>query len=177
MANTVRMQAPVGFTGQVSVSVSTPPTSGQTYTPDANGTIAVDPRDVEYLLTAGFTFGFGATADLIKATDNGVTKTLTAALISGAGRVYLPSAGGTTPSLTLPTGALLDAAIAGMQVGQSYLLRVINRNSGTMTIVTAVGWTLTGTLTIATNAWAEFVITKTAAGTFTAVQVGTGAAV
>lgn len=109
--------------------------------------------------------------------DNGTTQTLTAAMVSssGASELYHTSTGGATPSLTLPTVANLLAAFPNAQNGYSYKLRVINANSGTATIVTNTGWTLTGTLTLATNTWRDFVVTvNTAAATATAVSVGTG---
>ena len=114
-------------------------------------------------------------AAVVGTADNGTTQTLTAAMISGGNFTSHLSTGGTTPSLTLPLGSSMDTALAGMAVGQSYVLRVINANSGTATIVTNTGWTLTGTLTLLTNTWRDFVVTKTGTATYTAVQVGTGA--
>lgn len=54
MSNTVLMVAPSGFTGVVSATQSTPPQSGQTYTPDASGLVLVDPKDVAAMERAGF---------------------------------------------------------------------------------------------------------------------------
>jgi hypothetical protein len=114
------------------------------------------------------------TNSLVATANNGTTQTLTAAMITGGTLTYHTSTGGTTPSLTLPLGTAMDTALAGIPVGQSYTLRVINSNSGTATIVTNTGWTLTGTLTLATNTWREFVVTRTGVGTYTGVSVGTG---
>lgn len=174
MANTVAMVAPVGFTGTVSVNVSTPPSSGQTYTPNAAGQVLVDPRDVVWMLAQGFLPSDWPTQAKIATADDGTTQTLTAAMIMGGSQVIHVSAGGTTPSLTLPLASALAAAAIGMSVGDSYMLRVINTNSGTATIVTNTGWTTSGTLTLATNTYRDFVITKTAAGTFTITSAGTG---
>lgn len=112
---------------------------------------------------------------LLATADDGTTQTLTAAMVIGGLQTFHQTLGGTTPSLTLPLGADMDTALPDMRVGQSYVLRVINTNSGTATIVTNTGWTLTGTLTIATNTWRDFIITKTGTGTYTGKQVGTGA--
>lgn len=114
-------------------------------------------------------FAFIATA------DDGTTQTLTAAMVVGGNITYHQTLGGTTPSLTLPLGADMDTALPDIRTGQSYVLRIVNTNSGTATIVTNTGWTLTGTLTLLTNTWREFVITKTGTGTYTGKQVGTGA--
>lgn len=178
MANTVPMKAPAGFTGTVSVNVSTPPSSGQTYTPDANGLVLVDPRDVIWMTAQGFTNAQVATQAAVAAADNGTTQTLTAAMMTGgaggASSVSHVSTGGTTPSLTLPLATAMDTALPNLPVGGSFRWRCINSNSGTATIVTNTGWTTAGTLTLATNTWRDFTITKTAAGAYTITSVGTG---
>jgi hypothetical protein len=108
--------------------------------------------------------------------DGGTTQTLTAAMVSnnGAAEVYHPSTGGSTPSLTLPLASAVLANLPDAVVGTSYYLRFINNNSGTATIVTNTGWTLTGTLTLATNTTRDFIVTVGAGNTLTAVCVGTG---
>lgn len=117
-------------------------------------------------------FGTGA---FVATPDNGTTQTLTAAMIVGGNTTYHVSTGGATPSLTLPLGTAMDTALPDMRPGQSYVLRVINTNSGNTTIVTNTGWTLSsGTLVLATNTWKEFLVTKTGTGTYTGVNVGSG---
>lgn len=118
---------------------------------------------------------FANTNSLIATPDDGTTQTLTAAMIVGGNHnVYHVTTGGTTPSLTLPLATAIDTALPSMAIGQSYTLRIINTNSGTATVVTNTGWTTSGTLTIATNAWREFVVTRTGTATYTITQVGTG---
>lgn len=152
-----------------------------------SGRTVVNPNsDAEFLLTRTGTgtytfFGinvsnqsiFGVQA-LVATADNGTTQTLTAAMVSGGLQTYHTSTGGTTPSLTLPLGTDMDTALPDIRTGESYVLRIINANSGTATVVTNTGWTLTGTLTLATNTWRDFVVTKTGTGTYTGVSVGTG---
>lgn len=179
MANTVSMRAPNGWSGGVSVNRSTPPSSGQTYNVPASGMILVDPLDVGALVAWGFVTRSYPTDVIKTANDNGTTQTLTAAMIAGANGgaadlVVHQSTGGTTPSLTLPLAADLAAAIPNMAINDTFVLRIINTNSGTATIVTNTGWTLTGTLTLATNTTRDFLVTKTGAATFTAVSIGTG---
>lgn len=111
----------------------------------------------------------------IATADDGTTQTLTAAMVVGGSTTYHVSVGGTTPSLTLPLAADVDTALPDIRTGQSFILRVINKNSGNTTIVTNTGWTLSGgTLVLATNTWKEFVVTKTGTATYTGVNVGTG---
>lgn len=117
---------------------------------------------------------FNGANSFIATADNGTTQTLTPAMITGGLLTYHVSTGGTTPSLTLPLATDLDAALPNAVVGSAYTLRIINRNSGTATVVTNTGWTTSGTLTLATNTWRDFVATKTAAGAWTITAVGTG---
>lgn len=109
--------------------------------------------------------------------DNGSTQTLTAAMISAsnAEMVAHVTTGGTTPSLTLPLATALIAALPNAGVGSAYLLRVINSNSGTATVVTNTGWTTSGTLTLATNTTRDFIVAITAATTCSITSIGTGA--
>lgn len=122
-----------------------------------------------------------AGAVVVATADNGTTQTLTAAMISApnARTVTHLSAGGSTPSLTLPLATALLAALPNAVAGTSFLLRIINTNSGTATVVTNTGWTTTGTLTLATNTTRDFVVTLTNVTTgsvaATLVSVGTGA--
>lgn len=174
MANTVAMRAPVGFTGTVQGSPATPPGTGQSYTPDVNGQVIVDPKDVVYMIGVGFVTSQSPTAQKVATNDNGTTQTLTAAMLSGGDEVFHTSTGGATPSLTLPLATDFIAANPGLAIGQSMRVRIINNNSGVATIVTNTGWTLTGTLTITNGLWREFVVTRTAAATLSGVSVGLG---
>lgn len=112
--------------------------------------------------------------------------TLTAAQVSGAQETVLASSGAT--SLTLPTAAQLFLALQNLVpnfggvlgvggtgssiVGLSYKLRVINTNAGTLTIVTGTGITLTGTATIVTQAFRDFLVTITSPTTATVTSIG-----
>ncbi len=77
-----------------------------------------------------------------------VTATLTAGQIA-AGILLLDGSGGV--SWTLPTAALLLAAFPGAMVGSTYRVHLRNTGSGTVTIVTGTGITLSGTATTATT--------------------------
>jgi len=116
--------------------------------------------------------GFAAVAT----PDSGATQTLTAAMIAAANARFVShvSTGGSTPTLTLPTVAALLAAFPGLQVGSSYVLRVINSNSGTATVATNTGWTTSGTLTLATNTTRDFVVAVTSLTAATITSIGTG---
>lgn len=154
-----------------------------------SGRTTVQPNSVgQFLLTksaaATYTiYGIGiylqaweSSFGVIGTADNGTTQTLTAAMVTGGKITYHVSTGGTTPSLTLPLATAIDTALPDIRAGQSYVLRIINSNSGTATVVTNTGWTTSGTLTIATNTWREFLVicTTTLSGAYTITSVGTG---
>lgn len=127
---------------------------------------------VDGTLTAASIIGTIASNSAVVATpDNGTTQTLTAAMVSGGGAwTFHTSTGGSTPTLTMPLATTLIAAISGWATGDSYVLRIINLNSGTTTVAGNTGLTLTGTATISTNGQADFVITKTGAAAVTMVR-------
>lgn len=110
--------------------------------------------------------------------------TLTAANISGGvASVDLNLTGtlGGAGTATFPTAAALVAALHAPVVGTSYRLRVIksSADANAWTLAAGAGWTFTGpTLTIASGAWLEGVVTVTAVGatptaTFQTVARGT----
>lgn len=104
--------------------------------------------------------------------------TLTAAQISGAPfvTVNLTAALAAAGAVTLPTVALLAAAIPNVSAATAYNLRIINTSSGgfAWTVTTAAGWTLTGTMTIAQNTYRDFVVDFTSAAAATLTTTGTG---
>lgn len=92
--------------------------------------------------------------------------TLTAANISGGSAQTVLAFTGTftaAGAITLPAASSLALALGGNVVaGQSYRLRIINTaTSQTLTVTTATGWTLAGTMTIATATWRDFLVTFT----------------
>jgi len=77
---------------------------------------------------------------------------------------------------TLPTVADLEAVLTNSdKVGTAFLFRVVNlgTSSGTATITTNTGWTLTGSLTMAVpvTSGAVFIARKSAAGAWTLYRV------
>ncbi len=69
--------------------------------------------------------------------------------------IILGSPGTSAAAYTLPTCALLDAALGNAKVGSSFDFSVINVNgssSGVITVTTATGWTLVGLMTVVATA-------------------------
>lgn len=75
----------------------------------------------------------------------------------------------------MPTVASLVAGVTSFNPGQTYRLRIINgANSGTWTITTNTGWTLNGTMTIATGTCRDFYVTLTSATAAALQNIGGG---
>ena len=89
--------------------------------------------------------------------------TLTAAqLLTG-----LIVASGTPGTQTLPTVALLEAALPNVKVDSGFNLNLINTAASTATVAVGTGWTIVGTATAATVTSAAFRARKTGDGTWT----------
>lgn len=99
--------------------------------------------------------------------------TLAQGLITGSLDVYLLSTVTTPGTLTTRTAAQLFAD-QGAVAGASYALRIVNTGTSTFTLGAGTGVTLTGTMTVLTNAWRDFVVTFVSATAVTITAVGSG---
>jgi len=111
------------------------------------------------------------------AATNTAAFTATGAQVAGAAQVVLDLTGSLAGDLaiTLPTAANIVAAIPYPSVGENYRLRVINTGGGhTWTVTTNTGLTLTGTMTVATNTWRDFIVTLTSLTAVAVQAIGTG---
>ena len=82
-----------------------------------------------------------------------VTATLTVAQLA-AGILTVNQAGAAACTLTLPTGALMDATFTNMQNNAAFDFAVINISTvdaEDATIAVGTGWTLVGNVTVAAN--------------------------
>jgi|SanBayMetagenome_1026888.scaffolds.fasta_scaffold05079_6 hypothetical protein len=102
------------------------------------------------------------------------TATLSAAQVVNQMLVANPSA--TAAIYTLPTGALIDAAVPNATVGSTFDLSIVNigTSSGTVTLATATGITDGGNAFVALPITSSgiFRFRKTGDGTFTVYRVG-----
>ncbi|HEX4828309.1 MAG TPA: hypothetical protein VFV12_08790 [Xanthobacteraceae bacterium] len=108
--------------------------------------------------------------------------TATGANITGGAdevTVDLTGAIGAGSNFTLPTVAQLVAAMTAAGInptpGFTYELDIINRNGGAnaWTVVTNTGWTLNGTMTIASGTYRRFYVTLTSLTAATLQSIGT----
>ena len=93
--------------------------------------------------------------------------TLTAAqLLAG-----IVTCSGTPGTQTLPTVAVLEAALVNPKVDSGFEVSFINTAGSTLTLAAGTGWTIVGTLTAATVTSALFRAHKTGDGTWTLYRV------
>jgi hypothetical protein len=101
------------------------------------------------------------------------TATLTAAQILGGVLVANPSTSAAT--YTLPTAALIDAALPNATVGSTFDLNLVNvgTSSGAVTLATATGLTDGGNafVAVAVTSSAAFRFRKTAEGAYTVYKI------
>ena len=104
-----------------------------------------------------------------------VTATLTVAQLA-VGILTVNQAGAAACTLTLPTGALMDATFTNMQNNASFDFSVINISTvdaEDATLAVGTGWTAVGNVTVAANSGvttissARFRARRTAAATWT----------
>lgn len=81
-----------------------------------------------------------------------------------------------TPADTVPTAAAIVAAIPNCAVNDAFVFWIRNAGSGTLTLSTAAGITLSGTMTIATVNAKMFMGVVTAVGTPAVTIYSMGAA-
>lgn len=112
------------------------------------------------------------------ASASAVAFTASPAQISGgSANVVLDLTGAPAAALNvqLPTVAALVAALPNPVIGDSYMLRVKNSgNTLAWTLTTNTGWTLNGTVAVATATWRDFVLTLTSLTTATLQNAGSG---
>jgi hypothetical protein len=108
-----------------------------------------------------------------------IAGTLTAAQVTGGtDTVFLRMTGAFSAgvNIQLPTVAATLASLSAQQgVGSTYVVRVINPSSQTLTITTNTGWTLgSGSYALLTETFRDFLVTITSATTATFQDVGAG---
>lgn len=126
--------------------------------------------------TGGNQIGDGLTSDprmFRQGAPTAYTTTATAVAADLGGGLITTDATGGAYNLQLPTAAAMDAAftLAGVNSALKFTIISIGITS-TTTITTNTGWTLVGTMTVATATSVTFTARKTATGAWTLYRGG-----
>lgn len=105
---------------------------------------------------------------------NTTTTTFAAGQLTGSDSVVYANTGNTPGTITTRTAAQMFADTPNAFVGQTWMLRIYHGGTGTLTVGVPGSVTLTGTATIATTTWRDFVCTFNTATTMTMQNVGSG---
>lgn len=134
-------------------------------------------RDLEFIDNASALSTGALARRLTKLNTMNVTVgTFTAAALTGGVDVTLITTNATPGTQTLPSAAVLLAAL-GELAPYSYNLRIVNTGAGTLTMAADTGATITlgaGTYTVVTNTFRDFVVSFPTATTGTVTTVGVG---
>jgi len=111
----------------------------------------------------------------VQYTTGTTTTTFAVDQLTGGAYVVYNNTQGTPGSIAVRTAALMIADDPFFRIGGAYRLRIINNQaSGTLTVTTAAGVTLTGTMTVAANTFRDFAVTYNTATTMTIQSMGIG---
>jgi hypothetical protein len=124
----------------------------------------------------GYQVGAGNTSEVVMGVQAapqtaGATATLTAAQVTGGLLVADPDTSAAT--YTLPTAALLEAAVPNAKVDSTFRLDIVNlgTSSGALTIAAGTGITLVGSVTVAITSSATLLFRRTGEGAWTVYRV------
>lgn len=108
-------------------------------------------------------------------TLNATVGTLPAGMITGAEEVFVLSTNATPGTQTTRTATQMFGDTPNAQVGFQYFLRITNSGAGTLTLAAGSGVTLgSGTYTVVTNTFRDFMVTFNSGTTATIQTVGVG---
>ena len=124
--------------------------------------------------TSGYQYSAGALGEpllLIQGAPTALTGAATATAAQLANGLF--TFNGTAGDLTLPTVALLEAAVAADKVDVAFDFFVINIDATTddITVATATGWTLVGNMKVDEATSGHFRARKTGDGTWTCYRL------
>ncbi len=108
---------------------------------------------------------------------NATVGTLAAGMITGGSEVVVITTNATPGTQTTRTAVQMFADDPTAFLGQAYLLRIANSGAGTLTLAGGTGVTVTGTATVATTTFRDFIVSyggTLASPTVTITNVGLG---
>ena len=164
----------LGFgTGATTTGVSKTISIGTNGAAGSTTTIAIGPAAGAGTIAvqAGVTSVNFGTADVVEKCNAPVNYTATGTVTAAAIQNGIITYSGVVGTLTLPTGALLDALFTGMTVNTSKKFSLINTGTGAATIAAGTGGTMVGSVVVANGAAGRYEMRKTAATTYTFYRI------
>ena len=121
----------------------------------------------------GYQVGDGNTSEVQISTQTApasvaAVATLTVAQVTNG---IIQYTGSTSPYLTLPTVADLEAVVSSAKVNSAFDFSVLNTGSGTAELAAGTGWTLVGSMSVANGTATAFRARKTGDGTWSLYRV------
>jgi hypothetical protein len=154
------------------------PVVGETIKPQAINTEFLLPAGtaVEFCCSvAGTWYMNGTPLPSAQFATGTTTTTFTAGQLTGAANTVYHNTGATPGSIATRTATQMFNDMPGALVGMSYILTLVNaQGTGVLTVTAGGGVTLTGTATIATNTWRQFLVTFTSQTALVMQNIATG---
>jgi hypothetical protein len=119
----------------------------------------------------GYQVGDGNINEVILGVTTVVAKTAAATLTAAELSNDIMTYNGATANLTLPLATDIDTLISSAKVNSSFIFYVVNTGSNTATFVTNTGWTLVGSMAVATTVSGQFLALKTGAGAWSLYRI------
>ena len=119
----------------------------------------------------GYQIGDGNLNEVILGVTTVTAKTAAATLTPAELSTDVITYNGATANLTLPLATDLDNTVSSAKVNSSFQFNIINTGSNTATVVTNTGWTLVGSMAVATTVSGQFLAVINGAGAWTLYRI------
>jgi len=119
----------------------------------------------------GYQLGDGNLNEVVLGVSTVLAKTAAATLTAAELVNDVITYNGATANLTLPLATDVDTFVSSAKVNSSFQFAIVNTGSNTATVVTNTGWTLVGSMAVATAVSGQFLAIKTGTGTWSLYRI------
>jgi hypothetical protein len=119
----------------------------------------------------GYQLGDGNLNEVVLSVSTVLAKTAAATLTAAELVNDVITYNGATANLTLPLATDVDTFVSSAKVNSSFQFAIVNTGSNTATVVTNTGWTLVGSMAVATAVSGQFLAIKTGTGTWSLYRI------
>jgi hypothetical protein len=124
--------------------------NGQPFSKDANNLVDVEDRDFQTLLALGFVQDGEPPVRIVNFNSN-ANANFTANCFGWGKQIILTVEGGANLTHTLPSAAAIAALLPNPKTGDRWMIRIINKLTGTLTLADGNNCVANGTNSVATN--------------------------